>query len=226
MKVKRNKSWLSAEKVCIAYGHASALNLMFEKKRDHQRFFDLWNKYLGNMAELIQYHLAPTGWTLLFKTKTKKEIISAYHEQRRKSNKVQEKCELSKVEKIISEHFRIFLSQYARRTNADNGRKGTLVLERFSKGIFKEGADFLRVFEQITQRLHQKVQEKRYQADEARYDIEGEMKNDSLWKVGKVRLFEMGYGEFLCVGESNPYTYVLRNSTKFINIPKSQPPDS
>lgn len=135
MKNSKTQMWLEANKICLAAGDSVALNLMFETKKDHERFLKYWDKYLGGMTEIINYHLSPTGWTILFKTKSANTIQNAYLLQRKKSKKAISKNVLVDVGKILSEHFRIFLSQYVRRTNASHRRSGTLVKQSFSKYI-------------------------------------------------------------------------------------------
>lgn len=215
------KSWLYSDSICLAKGEAVALNLMFETKKDHEIFLIFWNKYLGNMATLINYHLSPTGWTILFKTKSENEIKTAYHEFRSTSKKAKKDHYLNEVSRILSEHFRIFLSQYARRMNANNGRKGTLVLQRFSKYILDKKKDFERFFNMITNQEHTSSQVQKYKANESKYDLKNEMSNESVWKVGN-RLYEgldVGFREFLREDLLRPENPVLRN---FLKITQKQ----
>lgn len=215
------KSWLKSDSVCLAMGEAVALNLMFESQKDHELFFEYWKKYLGKMATLINYQLTPTGWLLLFKTKSKEEIISAYRAFRKNSKKAKTACTKTDASKILSEHFRIFLSQYVRRTNARHRRKGTKVLESFRKYILNEQSDYEFLFRKIANNMRHQVQKlKKYQADESEYDIDGAMKKDSVWKVGTrlYRGFERRFKERYKVELLSPNSAVLR---KYLNRPNS-----
>lgn len=217
-----NREWLKEDSVCLAMGDAVALNLMFENKRDHQLFFELWDKYLGGMASLLNYHLSPTGWVLLFRTKDKEQIINAYHQLRNKSRKAKIKSTLEDTTRILSEHFRILLSQFVRRSNQASQRKGTKVLERFHKYVLKASSDYTWIFNQMTRKYRKKAQKnKKYQADESQYDIQKEMSEKSVWKVA-VRMYyglERGFRERFGVELVRPNSDVLRKI-----LPNSKPP--
>lgn len=211
-KAKRNQ-WLHPEKICIAQGNSVARNFMFENKQDHERFFLLWNRYLGKMTTIINYHLTPEGWTVLFRTHSEQDIRNAYKIQRKQSRKAKKKYELKDATKIISEHFRIFLSQYVRRLNASHGRKGTLVLERFRKYVIKDQVDYQKVFRLITsQKVESPQQSKKYQAKIKEYDITRKMEYDSILKRAK-RIY-MGLEKWdkilISMELIKPKSYVLR----------------
>lgn len=216
-------SWLTFDSICMAMGDAVALNLMFETKQDHQLFFEYWNKYLGDMASLINYHLSPTGWVLLFKTKSSEEIKAAYLKLRSQSKKAKKAHTLHDVSKMLSEHFRIFLSQYVRRSNAWHHRRGTKVLQRFSKYILNEFEDYNYFFEKIVKQLRSNPQPNtKYQADERQYDVNKLMMKDCIWKVGSrmykglEKRFQKRFGILIL----RPNSYVLR---KFLPSTPTQP---
>lgn len=223
------KIWLTSSSICLAMGDAVAMNLMFEDKQDHKLFFKYWNKYLGGMAKLINYHLTPTGWTLLFKTKSSQEIKSAYHELRNQSHKAKAQNTLDDVSRILSEHFRIFLSQFVRSSNILHQRKGTKVMQRFHKYVLNESSDFEELFERITRQQRRVTQsDKKYQADESEYDVDKKMEGDSIWKIG-TRMYNGGegwfrrrYGVFLI----KPNSSVLRKFLKPRIFNTLIPPDS
>lgn len=227
MKTIRKNQWLEANKTCIATGDASAMNLMFETKNDHKLFLSLWDKYLGNMTRVINYHLAPTGWSILFDTLSETEIKDAYYKQRKKSNKAKVERTLQDVGKILSEHFRIFLSQYVRKKNQNSGRKGTLVMQRFRKYVFNEGVNFINVFEKITKLQRNNPQPIcRFQADEKQYDIQREMTKESIWKSGnKVIQGLFGVKQVLkCMLPFASHAHVLRKFETNTDTPKNPPP--
>lgn len=68
MIISKKNLWLVPNRICIVRGNAVALNLMFENKKSHKLFLQMWDRYLGHMTEVINYHLTPTDWTILFKT--------------------------------------------------------------------------------------------------------------------------------------------------------------
>lgn len=183
-------NWFKANAKCIAMGNAVALNLMFERHRDHQRFLVFWDKYLGAMTKILRYDLTPTGWTILFETYSEEKIKHAYVSQRQKSRKAKAKYMLKDTSKMISEHFRIFLSQYARRSNAKWRRRGTLVMEKFRKYVLPEKVNVDELFTFITKYSRKNQFRSEYRADESRYDREGEMTKESHWKSGVLRDFE------------------------------------
>lgn len=181
----KKNHWLLPNQICIAKGDAVANNLMFETKKDHQIFLKLWDLYLGEMTELINYRLSPHNWILLFKTKSEEDIKIAYNNLRNKSKKVNRGLDLHEPKRMLSEHIRIFLSQYVKRTNALHGRKGTKVLERFRKYIIRQQNELQEVFEMLTHQATKKAQHlKKYQADEKKYDIQKEMTENSIWREG------------------------------------------
>lgn len=222
------KSWLKSNSICLAMGDSVALNLMFESKQDHELFLEYWIKYLGGMAQLINYHLTPTGWVLLFKTKSDTDICTAYHSLRSQSQKADKTKTYKECSRMLSEHFRIFLSQYVRRTNAHKGRKGTKVLQRFSKYILNEASDYTYFFDLITRRERKIAQTNdKYRADERMYDEQKEMVEESVWQVG-TRLYNGMAGWFVRYFEMElirPESSVLR---KYLNhsIPTHFPQNS
>lgn len=223
----QNGKWLEENQVCLAMGDATALNLMFETQKDHQLFMSLWEKYLGKMTELIHYHLAPTGWTFLFKTRSALEIIRAYKIQRKKSKKAKRKHELKETNRILSEHFRIFLSQYVRRTNARNGRRGTLVMQRFQKYVLDKLADFKKVFELVTKHKRNQPQKNaKYQANIKRYDVKNEVKRESAWVSGNAFYRKVNVDRYglKCIINPGSYLSVLRNFKNKTKITPNHPP--
>lgn len=187
MNTQAKKIWFHAEKLCIAHGCCVASNMMFETKKDHQLFLKLWDKYLSPMADLVQYHLSPSGWILMFKTKSKEKIVQAYLTLRKHSQKAKAAHKLTETKRMISEHFRILLSQFVRRMNAKNKRRGTLVLESFRKYVLSNTSEYQRIFKIIVEsQANQKQYIKKYQADYSKYDTKKEMTDRSIWKVGRL----------------------------------------
>lgn len=184
MKFPQRVKWLDSEKICIAHGSATAKTLMFETKSDHALFLSYWEKYLGDMLELIHYKLSSTQWVLLFRTKDDESIRKAYKALRKKSKKAKKSKSLKDVQRILSEHFRIFLSQYVRRSNAISGREGSKVKCRFKKYIVKDLSEYEEIFNTITEEEKPSQKYPRYQADEGEYDELKEMQEDSVWKIG------------------------------------------
>lgn len=189
MKQSMKRKWLECNQLCMAKGHSVALNLMFETKKDHQLFIKLWNRYMSEMAELINYQLSPTGWTLIFKTLSQEKITKAYHNQRKKSKKANSEYTIQSARKMLSEHFRILLSQFVKKSNKSSGRSGTKVKQRFEKYIIEDKHQYEKEFEKIMVNKHDNSQKEiRYQANEKLYDSSKEMSRDSIWKSG-IRLY-------------------------------------
>lgn len=240
MKSLQQGQWLMEDQICVAKGHPVASNLMFETKKDHQLFLKLWDQYLGSMTEVINYHLGPKSWTMLFRTKSKSDIKKAYYELREKSKKANKQNILVDVSRILSEHFRILLSQYVRLQNLSKGRKGTLVLNRFQKYVIKDEIEYIKVFESLIEQKSKNPQNiKRYQADESGYDERNEMQKASIWKIGlpkMERTIEVpqvlqcmiwsGVDWVLGDGRYQKCIYILRNllSTKNIIKKTTSPP--
>lgn len=127
--------------VYLARSSSTANTLFFERKRDHLLFFELVDKYLGGMIEVLHYSVTPTAWNLVFKTKAKSEIEAEYARQRALSKKAKKESTKIKVEEMLSEHFRFMNSQLVKITNKLTGRHGTKVHSRFEKYIFENRKD-------------------------------------------------------------------------------------
>lgn len=224
---KMKKSWLKSDSVCLAMSEAVALNLMFEDKRDHKLFFKCWKRYLGKMASIINYHLTPTGWKILFKTKDDEQIKSAYHHLRKQSRKAKHNHTLSDTSRMLSEHFRIFLSQFVRRSNAEKRRKGTKVMATFDRYVLNESTDYEYFFNKITRQIRTKSQTNiKYQADETQYDCKKELTKESIWKVG-TRMYmglEKRFLKEFGVVLLRPKSSVLRKYLQTNITPKPPPP--
>lgn len=222
--------WFEPQTLCLAQGAAVAQNLMFESKADHSLFLSLWERYLGNMAKLVQYHLSPTGWILLFKTYDSDSIKKAYLKQRYKSNKANKANTLEQPKRMLSEHFRIFLSRYVLESNQRINRQGTKVKSRFLKFIVNKAQNYIALFNQMKIKLKALEQKsKRYNPDISRYDAEKEMaQNHSIWKTANW-LYEKHVNRhpfvdnFLLV---NTNSFVLQKKYDNNSIHKFHPPPS
>lgn len=187
MKLLKRNNWLREDSICVAQGSSVALNLMFESKKEHELFFTLWEKYLGEMVDIIQYYLSPTSWTILFQTKSRHEIQRAYLMQRNKSKKAKLECTLQDPSKILSEHMRIFLSQFVRQSNQVLGRNGSKVMHRFKKCVLNKYENYHDIFQKLTNQVRNALQQRAcYRANEKTYDQSSEMNNESVWKVGNI----------------------------------------
>lgn len=213
MKYGRKEGWLEPSSVCLAQGSAVAINLMFESKKEHKLFFKYWERYLGGMAEIINYHLSPTSWALLIRTKNEYHIKQAYLNQRKKSKKALKSRKLTDAKRMLSEHFRIFLSQFVRQVNRQRGRVGTHVKHRFLKNVFKDEVNYEKVFNALMKINQPKSQRNpKYQADARKYDMKKELEGESIWKMGR-KMYGVDYQGVRVVGEVvliRPKTHVLR----------------
>lgn len=135
--------------IFLARSSSTANTLFFERKNDHQLFFELIDKYLGGMIEVIHYSVVPTAWNLIFRTKSKEEIEAEYFRQRALSKKAKMECTKGDVEYMLSEHFRFMNSQLVKITNKRTGRHGTKVHSRFEKFSFENRKDMDNMIEQL-----------------------------------------------------------------------------
>lgn len=226
---------MQADQLYVVSGGASANSLFLEDKICHQIFFDYFNRFISPMAELINYKLIATGWVLLIKTKSKLEIQNAYLEQRNKSLKADRTRDLKESKRMLSEHFRMFLSNFAKKSNDHLGRNGVVVKKRFDRFKIVNEHDYHQQFELICnlQSCNYKQVVKKYQADENQYDEEGllqiEHKTENVLRSGisvyRNRALLINIPIKLLV--VRPYSYVLRkilNSNKNGNKPKTPPP--
>ena len=106
-------TWLYPNQVYVLSGGACANSLFFEDKYCHQLFFKYLTRFVEPMVHILQYKLHATEWVLLIQTKSDKEIRKAYKYQRNKSKKADRSKDLVEVERMLSEHFRLFLSNFA-----------------------------------------------------------------------------------------------------------------
>lgn len=177
--------WLEPNRVCMTQGAAVALNLMFESAFDHALFLSLWDRYLGRMATLVQYNLSATSWILLFKTADGDTIRKAYLKQRSKSKKAKSSLTLQDPKRMLSEHFRIFLSRFVRESNSVSNRQGARVKHRFQKFIVNQTEDYRRAFNEMKSRIKSLEQRmERYKADEAGYkEIRGLKRKENIYQT-------------------------------------------
>lgn len=230
MKSQKKTTWLVENQICMARGSAVALNRMFEDQNDRALFLHLWDRYLGNMTDVLKYNLSDTSWTVVFKTKKSLEIKRSYLKQRGKSHKAKLRCQYDEIGRILSEHFRIFLSQYVRRMNAKHGRKGTLVLERFQKYVFKTDVDYSKIFDWIittdpVQKLvkyQAKVLKKGTDCTKNIFVNSPEQFLSNYLKDGNTELMS----DKRAIDVNELFISVLRKFLKFSNNIKSPPPDS
>lgn len=171
----KNTIWMHPNQVYVTSGGACANTLFFEDKHCHSLFFTYLNRFVRPMVDIIHYKLNATEWALLIRTKSEKEIRTAYFAQREKSDKANREIDHLDVSRMLSEHFRMFLSNFAKSCNAHRKRKGTVVMKRFDKFPITTEKDYYREFDKICDLKfcnYQQVMEK-YQPDIKDYDKEG-----------------------------------------------------
>lgn len=187
MQVFSKAKWLEPTSICMAQGASTGNVHFFETLNDHKNFLNLWEKYLGGMTDLIQYSFTSTNWMILFRTKTEADIKNAYQKQRLKSKKANPNKILTSPARMLSEHFRIWLSQYVRLANKDVGRRGTRVRSRFHKYIVNQHCDYLRIFERIHQGIQNLVQPNpEYNPPSETYDKEKKLAPWSIWRTSRL----------------------------------------
>lgn len=213
MQVFTKTKWFDANRICMAQGSSTGSVQFFETEKDHERLLQLWDKYLGAMTELIQYSFTSTNWMILFRSKSSKSINAAYSALRVKSIKADLSKTLHQPSRMLSEHFRIMLSQYVRQTNMQVGRRGTRVRQRFDKFLVNQLVDYKAIFERIHLGIHTLLQPNPlYQAKRKSDNTVDQLKNWSIWRSS--RLYYMFTHKKHRVVDSfriiNPDSYILR----------------
>ena len=118
--------WMHPNKIYITSGGASANSLFFEDKHCHlpagrttsilqagELFFTYMKRFVSPMANILHYKLNSTEWAMLIHTKSEEEIQTAYFAQRAKSTTANRDKDLSEASRMLSEHYRMALSNFA-----------------------------------------------------------------------------------------------------------------
>lgn len=168
--------WYTADGIYEANGGASANSLFFETKADNQLFLELWDRFVGDYANLIHYSLTETSWAIIFKTKDLATIQREYEEKHKRSKKVKSQAKLKEVGPILSQAMRLFLSNYVVMSNRSLGKNGSRVKRRFTKYGFQSVKDYQDRIEVLNkmEKLHEQFKQK-YRPDESYYDEDMEM---------------------------------------------------
>lgn len=231
-------TWMHQNQVYIVSGGACANSLLFEDKYCHlpavrnssilqagELFFKYLKRFVLPMADILQYKLNATEWVLLVHTRSSNDIRNAYYNQRKQSDKADRTKDFEQIERMLSEHFRMFLSNFARECNMYRQRKGTLVMKRFEKLAIRKEKDYYREFERICDLKlcnYRQIKEK-YQPDETEYDVENELIENNLTPHALRSAIGVYKGvlkiEMLPVSVKmvRPNTYILRKILKASN---------
>ena len=128
------------------------------------------------MVDILHYKMTPTGWVMAIETKSEKEIGNSYLTQRSKNQKADRTKDIKEAKRMISEHFRMFLSNFVKMSNSYLGREGVLVKKRFDKFLILNEEDYYREFELICdlQSCNYRQTVEKYRADESVYEEENE----------------------------------------------------
>lgn len=118
--------WMYPNNVYVTSGGACANSLLFEDQYCHlpaeritsilqasQLFFKYLNRFVTPMAEVLHYKLNSTEWALLIRIRSEDEISNAYFKQRNKSRRADREKDFTETCRMLSEHFRMFLSNFA-----------------------------------------------------------------------------------------------------------------
>lgn len=174
---RQPKNWMYPNQVYVASGGACANTLLFEDKYCHELFFKYLNTFLKPMVKILHYKFTATEWALLIQTKSEEEIKAAYLKQRKKSKTADREKDHIEAHRMISEHFRMLLSNFAKECNAYRERKGTIVMKRFDKFPITSQIDYYHEFERICDLkfCNYRQTKEKYKPDESMYDKEKEM---------------------------------------------------
>ena len=115
------------EGVCCANTH------FVENKKEVKIFLNLVSKRLGQYMKILEYVITPSGWQLIVKTKSEKQIMKNYLNKIRGD---QPKRVLDSPSKVISEAVRILRSRFTNITNPLRGREGNPSKRVYQKYLF------------------------------------------------------------------------------------------
>lgn len=182
--MKTKVKYLESDGVYIIRSFASANSLYFEDKSDHELFFQLFDRFMTPMLEILEYSLVSIGWVMLVKTRSETEISNFYHLFRSKSKKAIPGKEKTEIGQMISEHIRYMNSNYVKQSNQNKNRHGSKVHSSYEKLVLKDEVAYLAQIEAMRNlRMFCEQVEERYQANPEYYDDTG-MKGKSKWKTG------------------------------------------
>lgn len=202
-----------ADGLFMVRSYASANTLYFEEGEDHQLLLNYIDYFLGGMIEVIDYRLLPTGWVMLFRSKTANKIVRAYQRQRNKSRKSKVKDLSDSPGHIISEHFRFAISHYVRRSNQRHGRTGSKIHSRIEKTLVVDESDYRNRLESMAALESFWIQTVgRYQANKKHYGREDIEKNVAL--LGGRLGLENGIYVLKCLMKGEISMFVVRTLTK------------
>lgn len=119
--------------IYVFRGLVNANSLEFEQEKDIKTFFKLAERYLSNYVQIIDYALTPHGWEMIVRIKDKR-TLDKYIKKDSKSKYVSEWT----VSRIIGERIRHFRSNFRRKLNKEQKRKGNGVRCSYEKFIFKD----------------------------------------------------------------------------------------
>lgn len=128
---------------------SSANTLYFENLNDHRLFFRYVNYFLSDYIDILEYVLIPTGWAMIFRTKSSQEIQNAYQKRLLNSVRKRKRNLSNRPDLIISEQFRLLISQYVKNSNAIHGRTGSKIHSRMQKHVLPDENAFLREKEKM-----------------------------------------------------------------------------
>ena len=187
------------------------------------------------MVNILNYKLNATEWAILIHTKSAEEIKAAYFSQREKSDRADREKDHSEPFRMLSEHFRMFLSNFAKECNSYLGRKGVVVMKRFDKYPISTQMIYHQEFDRICDLKfcnYQQIKEK-YRADKELYDVDN-LLVDQNSEPHVLRSGNRFYSRGLTVENMpidllrvKPNTHVLRKilqKDKIIKNPEKPPP--
>ncbi len=162
---------------------ATARNSYFEHKGELERFRSLFRRYLGGFVGIEKVYVSGAGYQMLIKVKGRQVVLSEYKKGcKRKGKKVKE-LYVKEPWRIISEQMRIFGSVYAKWVNAERGRSGGLVKERYSRYYFEDYEEYRRYKERMEEG------EEIFSQREGRYRLREEWKKEVEWMVFRGRVW-------------------------------------
>lgn len=235
MKIQKEQTlWMQSDHVYVVSGGSSAQSLFMEDKLCHEIFFNYFNRFVGPMVDLLHYKVTSTSWAMLIKVRNEEKIQEVYLKQRSKSPTADRNKDLKEASHMLSEHFRMFLSNFAKRCNYYLGREGVWVKKRFDKILVSNENEYKKQFELICdlQECNYRQLKEKYQASECKYDQEKLLINRDGFphelKSGNIKYFGRGLERKLpCeVLVARPFSLVLREILKNANRTTNPPKNS
>lgn len=164
---------LQAGGIYALEAHNCARNHFVENKLEVDQFLIFINGYLKDYMSVLEYRIRPTGWHLLVRIKSTKEVLMSYQKlQLRKGKAVR----FHEVWQIISERVRLFRSHFTKWVDKSRGREGNASKGVYRRFSFESLEEVERHIDQLRNSHMQPAQPNaKYQANKIYFDNDGQI---------------------------------------------------